>query len=87
MDPILTQLSATLPAEQSIEQLARPLLVMLGESVGLESTYLTTVDLDAGLQQVRYARNTGELQIPEGLSVPWGDTLCKRALDEGVMAT
>ncbi len=87
MDPILTQLSATLPAAQSIEQLARPLLVMLGESVGLESTYLTTVDLDAGLQQVRYARNTGELQIPEGLSVPWGDTLCKRALDEGVMAT
>jgi diguanylate cyclase len=23
------------------------------------------------------------MQIPEGLCVPWGDTLCKRALDEG----
>ncbi|MFY1004795.1 GAF domain-containing protein, partial [Escherichia coli] len=29
----------------------------------------------------------GTLQIAEGLSVPWADTLCKRALAEGRMAT
>ena len=29
-----------------------------------------------------YACNSSSLQIPEGLSVPWGDTLCKRALEE-----
>lgn len=87
MDPILAQLCTTLPAARSLEQLTRPLLDMLGVVTGLESTYLTAIDLAAGRQQIRYARNAGALAVPEGLSVPWGDTLCKRALDEGRMAT
>lgn len=87
LDPILAELSTTLPAAKSVEQLTRPLLDMLGAVTGLESTYLTSIDLKADLQHVRYARNVGELQIPEGLSVPWDDTLCKRALDEGRMCT
>lgn len=87
MDSVLAELTETLPTAHSIEQLTRPLLEMLGNATGLESTYLTTVDLEANLQQVRYARNAGDLQIPEGLSVPWSDTLCKRALDEGRMAS
>jgi diguanylate cyclase len=60
---------------------------MLGTATGLESTYLTTIDLEAGMQHVQFARNAGEMQIPEGLDVPWSDTLCKRALDEGRMYT
>ena len=87
LDPILAELSTTLPAAKSVEQLTRPLLDMLGAVTGLESTYLTSIDLKADLQHVRYARNVGQLQIPEGLSVPWDDTLCKRALDEGRMCT
>ena len=87
LDPILAELSTTLPEAKSVEQLTRPLLDMLGAVTGLESTYLTSIDLKADLQHVRYARNAGELQIPEGLSVPWEDTLCKRALDEGRMCT
>ncbi len=87
LDPILAELSTTLPAAKSVEQLTRPLLDMLGAVTGLESTYLTSIDLKAELQRVRYARNVGHLQIPEGLSVPWDDTLCKRALDEGRMST
>jgi diguanylate cyclase len=87
VDPVLAKLSDTLPAAHSIEQLTRPLLEMLGTATGLESTYLATIDLDAGEQHVRYARNTGAMQIPEGLTVPWSDTLCKRALDEGRMAS
>ncbi len=87
MDPILAELSASLQAAKSVEQLTRPLLDMLGAVTGLESTYLTSIDADADQQHVRYARNVGTLQIPEGLSVPWSDTLCKRALDEGRMAT
>ena len=68
-------LSTTLPAAKSVEQLTRPLLDMLGAVTGLESTYLTSIHLKADLQHVRYARNVGQLQIPESLSVPWDDTL------------
>ncbi|WP_343227416.1 sensor domain-containing diguanylate cyclase [Rhodanobacter sp. DHB23] len=66
----------------TLEELARPLLELLEKVTGLESTYLTSIDIEAGLQYVLYARNTWRLQIPEGLAVPWGDTLCRRALDE-----
>ena len=85
MDRILSELS-TLPNAKSVEELARPLLDMLGAITGLESTYLTSIDLQAGIQHVRYARNEGGMQIPEGMDVPWADTLCKRALDEGAPA-
>ncbi|OWQ90338.1 diguanylate cyclase [Roseateles aquatilis] len=87
MDALLTQLSVTVPAAQTLDALTRPLLDMLGTVTGLESTYLTAVDLRAGEQQVLLARNVGAMVIPEGLSVPWHDTLCKRALDAGRMAT
>lgn len=87
MDKILSQLSTTVPGAESLEQLTRPLLDMLGMVTGYESTYLTTIDLEQGVQHVEFARNAGQMAIPEGLSVPWSDTLCKRALDEGRMFT
>ncbi|WP_223677652.1 GAF domain-containing protein [Azospirillum agricola] len=49
----------------------------------MESTYLTRVDAEAGVQTIVFSRNSKTMRIPEGLSVPWDDTLCKRALDEG----
>ncbi|WP_157670153.1 GGDEF domain-containing protein [Chitinibacter sp. GC72] len=55
---------------------------MLELVTDLESTYLTQIDLNEGLQNILFSRNSKSLQIPEGLSIPWGDTLCKRALDE-----
>ncbi|SDT30353.1 GGDEF domain-containing protein [Microterricola viridarii] len=82
MDTVLDQLSRTVTAAKTLEDLARPMLEMLEVATGLESTYLTTVDLEAGVQSILFARNVREMQIPEGLSVPWADTLCKRALDE-----
>jgi diguanylate cyclase len=83
MDSFFAQLSESVHQARTLEDLTRPLLALLEVVTGLESTYLTVVDLGEGLQHVLYARNSRELQIPEGLSVPWGDTLCKRALDEG----
>lgn len=67
---------------RTLEELVRPLLEVLETFTGMESTYLTAVDETAGVQHVLYARNSRQLQIPEQLTVPWNDTLCKRALDE-----
>lgn len=82
MNASLTDLSRSVVTAQSLEALARPLLDMLRAATGLESVYLTSVNLAAGEQQVQFALNAGALDIPEGLTVPWSDTLCKRALDE-----
>ncbi|MBF6631632.1 MAG: sensor domain-containing diguanylate cyclase [Comamonas sp.] len=87
MAPLLSKLSETLSCAQSQEELVRPLLEMLQQVAQLESTYLTRIDLEQDLQQVLYACNTQQMQIPEGLSVQWSDTLCKRALSEGRMCT
>lgn len=80
---LLGRISQTVAHAQTIEQLTRPLLAMLELVTGLESTYLTRVDEAAGVQNVLYARNSSTMQIPEGLTVAWGDTLCKRALEDG----
>ncbi|WP_368541364.1 sensor domain-containing diguanylate cyclase [Enterobacter soli] len=80
-DIILARVSETLATEQSLESLVRQLLEMLEIVTDMESTYLTKVDINARLQHILYARNSKQMQIPEGLIVPWGDTLCKRAID------
>ncbi|GGP28163.1 sensor domain-containing diguanylate cyclase [Silvimonas amylolytica] len=83
MESILLKLSDSVSGAQTLEELTRPLLEMLHAVTGLESTYLTSIDLEKGLQHILYARNTSStFAIPEGLTVDWNDTLCKRALDE-----
>ncbi|KAF0813445.1 putative diguanylate cyclase YeaP [Andreprevotia sp. IGB-42] len=86
-EALIPQLSDALDSEKTFEGLVRRLLVMLELATDLESTYLTKIDLDAGLQNILFSRNTKTLTIPEGLSVPWSDTLCKRAMDENVSYT
>lgn len=76
-------LAHSMSRARTLEELVRPLLELLEAVTGLESTYLTTIDQNAGVQHVLFARNTHRLQIPEGLSVAWEGTLCKRALEEG----
>jgi diguanylate cyclase len=83
LDSLLSQVAETVSGAQDLETLTRPLLQLLETVTGLQSTYLTAVDEQAGFQRIVYSRNTGRMQIPEGLEVPWGDTLCKRALEEG----
>lgn len=87
MDATLTALPNSISEADSLEGLARPMLEILEATTGLESTYLTTIDLTAGFQRILFSRNTKQMQIPEGLSVPWGDTLCKRAMEEGLPYT
>jgi len=82
IDNLIERISTALDAEYTLEGLVRHLLGMLELVTNMESTYLTRIEPDGSLQHVLFARNTQSMQIPEGLSVPWGDTLCKRALDE-----
>lgn len=81
-DFILARVSQTLAGEHSLETLVRQLLEMLELVTRMESTYLTRIDFEAQRQQILFAHNSSEMQIPEGFSVPWNDSLCKRALDD-----
>lgn len=82
-ETLLSDIAETLRGERNLDRLVRRFLEIIEIATGLESAYLTKVDIVAGLQTVLFSRNTRSLTIPEGLAVPWGDTLCKRALDEG----
>jgi diguanylate cyclase len=82
-EPTINRLAESIADAKDLEGLTRPLLEVLEAITGMESTYLTTIDLDQGVQHILYSRNSRRMQIPEGLSVPWNDTLCKRALEEG----
>ncbi|WP_233842668.1 sensor domain-containing diguanylate cyclase [Dyella sp. 2HG41-7] len=78
----LGALVATLGHARTLEALVRPLLELLQSATGMESTYVTKLDESAVVLQVLFARNSNRLTVPEGLSAPWEETLCKRALDD-----
>ena len=80
---LIASLADSVIGARSLEELVRPMLELLQTVTGLESTYMTTIDEAAGMQHVLFSKNTRKLQSPEGIAVPWRDTLCKRALDEG----
>lgn len=82
MDALLSQIARTSAEAEDLETLTRPLLEVLEQVTGLESTYLTMIDETRGVQHILFSRNARQMQIPEGLSVSWGDTLCRRALEE-----
>ena len=75
------------PSSLERERLTRNLLAEIQRLTGLETTYLTRIDWDQALQQITHARNTGAMDIPEGLTVEWSDTLCRQALEQGVNYT
>ena len=82
MDPVLEKLAGLIVSYDDTESLIRPLLELLQSITGLDAAYLTAVDEERGQQTILFSRNTSALTIPEGLVVPWGDSLCKRAIDE-----
>jgi predicted signal transduction protein with EAL and GGDEF domain len=75
------------PSPANHERLTRTLLAELQRVTGLETTYLTRIDWDDTLQHITHARNTGTIDIPEGLTVDWSNTLCRQALEEGITYT
>lgn len=87
MEPTLADLAAHVVGARDLESLTRPMLQLLEKVTGLETTYLTAIDEVAGTQTILYSSSSEQLVIPEGLTVPWGDTLCRRALSEGLYFT
>ncbi len=87
IDPMMVALANSFTGTGTLEGLTRPLLELLETVTGLDSTFLTMVDEDTGLQHILFSRNTRQLQIPEGLTVAWSDTLCRRAIEEGIPYT
>lgn len=87
MDSQLGILAHSVSKADNVEDLTRSLLQLIQRISGLQSVYLTLVDQAAQIQRVLYSENTTSLIIEEGLSVPWKDTLCRRALQEGRYAT
>lgn len=82
MNRIFDRLADTVGSTRTLEDLARPMLEVLESTIGFDSVYVTTIDEEAGLQHVLFSRNARAMNIPEGLSVPWQDSLCRRALEQ-----
>ena len=81
---LLDQLMAAINGAHDLESLARPLLSMLQQQSGAESVYVTLIDQESGVQRVLFSHNGRDTLIPEDIEVPWDQTLCKRALEEGL---
>lgn len=86
-EDILYKLDDIMSEGINLESLIRPLLEIIENTTGLESVYFTAIDFDQNTQKIVFSRNTGHMNIPEGLTVQWEDTLCKRSLDAGLTFT
>ena len=78
------RLDPPMTGSDSLEALCRPLLDLLQRISGLDSVYLTEIDWAQQRQRIRFAHNHGQNRVTEGFNLPWRDTLCRRALDEGI---
>ncbi len=86
-DPTMLSTARAVSDSASLEELTRPFLEVLHGLTGLESTYLTEVRTEDNEQEILFSDNRGQINIPEGLTVDWHDTLCRRALESGQMCT
>jgi diguanylate cyclase len=81
-DSVLGRIVDIVAEGDDVEHLVRPLLEIIESMTGLESTYLTSIDREKRIQKILFAHNTSSLRIPETMEVDWGDTLCRRSIEE-----
>lgn len=67
----------------SFERSARPLLELVRELTGLETSFMTSIDWNAQTQTVVFSSNVGELHVTEGSTIDWSDSMCRRAFLSG----
>jgi diguanylate cyclase (GGDEF)-like protein len=84
-EEVMAAVARAVEAGADVDALVRPLLAELADLTGLESAYLTRIDFERGVQEIVVAHNAGAGTplVPEGMQVPWQDTLCRRALASG----
>jgi len=68
-------LATALRSSDGLEGLTRPLLDAVLRLTGLETSFLTVLDEQERLEH-RFVRNAGAISLPEGLTVPWPQSLC-----------
>lgn len=68
-----------LAAAERESDIARPLLDVMSRLTGLESTFLSRIH-DEERYDVVVSHNTGSLEVSEGYSMPWTETICHDAL-------
>lgn len=78
LDSVLAQVALAVTAATDAESLVRPLLDVVLEATGMETAYVTFYDAAGQTLEHRYVRNAGSVQLPEGLTLPWPETLCYR---------
>jgi diguanylate cyclase len=70
-------------AFEAFERSTRPLLELVRELTGLETSFISSIDWDAQLQTVVFSSNVGQLQIAEGSTLDWSDSMCRWAFLSG----
>ena len=79
-------LANALHSRGDLEALTRPLLEAVLSLTGLETSYLTVLHDDEHLEH-RFVRNAGSIELPEGSTVPWSQSLCSSMQAKGMVWT
>lgn len=77
-----TAVAEAVAEAKQTEDLARPLLRLMSEMTGLESTFLSKVTEERDYD-ILVSENNGSLHVPEGTHLAWSQAVCKQALDVG----
>lgn len=67
----------------ALEEVARPLLELMHLITGLETTFVTQIDWAAQDQEVLFSLNTAALEVAEGATLNWSDSMCRLAFLSG----
>jgi EAL domain-containing protein (putative c-di-GMP-specific phosphodiesterase class I) len=82
---VLDRVAAAIVDATDTESLVRPLLDVALEATGMQTAYVTVLDPDEQTLEHRFVRNTGPIQLPEGLTLPWPETLCYRCRQRDIV--
>ena len=72
---------------EAFERSTRPLLQLVRELTGLETSFMTSIDWDAQTQTVVLSSNVGDLEVAEGSTIDWSDSMCRWAFLSGMEHT